>query len=164
MFQASLDTTSKIITYSLMAFAALMSITMFGFLGEEWLMLILPNAILPLIILFTWLYSPYAYSVMDGHLVVHRRMGLFRVPLANIREVGLLDKKTMGWPVRLMGNGGLFGYTGWYTSSSQGRMRWFVRQQKNYVVVITADKKKFVFSPNNPNEMAQALLEQLPHS
>ncbi len=157
MFPASLDTTSKIISYALMGFAVAMSITMFSTLDEHWLLLILPNAILPVLILFTWLYSPYAYSVTQDAVLVHRKMGNFTIPIKDIRIVNTLDKKAMGWPIRLMGNGGLFGYTGWYTSSPQGRMRWFVRQQKNYVVIIMNNERKYVLSPNDPQALVEAL-------
>ena len=161
MFPASLDTTSKVITYSLMAFAVVFAGILFTTTNEPFLLLLLPNAILPIIILFTWLYSPYAYSVMDAHLIVHRRIGDFRIALSTIRDVNTLDKKAMGWAIRTMGNGGLFGYTGWYTSSPQGRMRWFVRQQKNFVMLITADQKKFVLSPNEPDALVNAIREHL---
>lgn len=161
MFPAALDTTSKVITYSLMAFAVVFAGILFSTANEPFLLLLLPNAILPIIILFTWLYSPYAYSVMDYHLIVHRRIGEFRIALATVRDVNTLDKKAMGWAVRTMGNGGLFGYTGWYTSSPQGRMRWFVRQQKNFVMLITDDQKKFVLSPNEPEALVKAIREHL---
>ena len=157
MFPASLDTTSKIITYALMAFAALMPAIMYSTLDEHWLLLILPNAVLPIIIFFTWLYSPYAYSVNQDALVVHRKIGNFFIPLHEVSAVNAIEKKAMGWPVRLMGNGGLFGYTGWYTSSPQGRMRWFVRQQKNYVLVRMKNERLYVLSPDAPNELVVAL-------
>lgn len=157
MFPASLDTTSKLVSYALMAFAVAMTVTMYSTLDEHWLLLILPNAILPVIILFTWLYSPYAYSVTQDAVLVHRKMGNFTIPIKDIKVVNTLDKKAMGWPVRLMGNGGLFGYTGWYTSSPQGRMRWFVRQQKNYVVIIMNNERKYVLSPNEPQALVDAI-------
>ncbi|MGI9191868.1 MAG: PH domain-containing protein [Chitinophagaceae bacterium] len=157
MFPASLDTTSKLVSYALMAFAVAMTVTMYSTFDEHWTLLILPNAILPVIILFTWLYSPYAYSVTQDAVLVHRKMGNFTIPIKDIKVVNTLDKKAMGWPVRLMGNGGLFGYTGWYTSSPQGRMRWFVRQQKNYVVIIMNNERKYVLSPNEPQALVDAI-------
>ncbi|MBU3675624.1 MAG: hypothetical protein FGM54_00345 [Chitinophagaceae bacterium] len=157
MFPASLDKTSKIVSYSLIGFAAAMTLTMYSTLDEHWLLLILPNAILPVLILFMWLYSPYAYSVTQDSVLVHRKMGNFTIPVKDIKTVNTLDKKAMGWAIRLMGNGGLFGYTGWYTSSPQGRMRWFVRQQKNYVVIIMNNERKYVLSPNEPQALVDAI-------
>lgn len=164
MFPAALDTTSKFITYSLMAFALLFPALLSWAANESVFLVLLPNLILPIIILFTWLYSPYAYSVMDGHVLIHRRIGLFRIPLHEVVAVDGLDKKAMGWAIRTMGNGGLFGYTGWHTSSPQGRMRWFVRQQKNYVMLVCANNKKVVLSPNEPLALVQAIREQLPQT
>jgi hypothetical protein len=101
------------------------------------------------ILFFTFLYAPLAYEITNDHIAIVRRIGNFNIPRTEIVSVQALSKQDMGLAWRTMGNGGLFGYTGWYASQKQGRMRWFVSQRNNYVMIVLANQKKYILTPDD---------------
>jgi hypothetical protein len=60
-----------------------------------------------------------------------------------------ISEAELGRAWRMMGNGGVFGYTGYYSSSNIGKMRWFVSQRKNYVLITMNNDSKFLLSPDD---------------
>ena len=157
MFKATLDKLSKGITLGVALLSLLMS-GLFSFIPDSpfWIALI-PLVTLGLVILFTFIYSPLGYSVNNEHLVIHRRINSFQIPKKSIQKVYAVSPAEMGSAIRLMGNGGMFGYTGIYRSKSQGTMEWFVTQRKNYLVIETNYKKKYVLSPDDVNACLDAI-------
>ncbi len=52
---------------------------------------------------------------------------------------------------RILGNGGLFGYTGYYRNSTFGNMRWFATQRKNYILIEKNNGQKIIITPDEPD-------------
>ncbi|MCC6448762.1 MAG: hypothetical protein IT215_08785, partial [Chitinophagaceae bacterium] len=117
-FKASLDLASKIITWSLTGF-----ILVYSFLLKDINPLILlPILIILPILIFTYLYQPLGYEITIDYIEIHRRVNKFYIPRNEIESVMVLHHNELGRTWRTMGNGGLFGYTGYYNSSKFGNM------------------------------------------
>lgn len=158
MFKASLDRLSKWITACVVVLL-LAPIIIIGFAAhhaELW-------ALLPMVMLLvgllgaTYLYSPKAYSINDEHIIIHRIAGPFYIPRKEIQEIQSITKSELGVVWRTFGNGGMFGYTGYFSSRTIGSMRWFVTQRKNYVLITLIKGKKYLLSPDDPEAFLAAL-------
>jgi hypothetical protein len=109
----------------------------------------------------TYFYMPRFYVVTDEALLIKRRAGNFRIPISSINKIELASKEDMRLTMRTFGNGGMFGFTGYFRNSKFGKMRWFVTQRTNYIVITTNDQKKYVVSPDEPEMMADDLARSI---
>ena len=149
MFKASLDITSKIITISLVLFVVAIAILENTFLKTNEAFIYIPIFFLLPLLIATFIYSPKSYTVDLDNIVVKRLAKDFLISRKDIKSIVEITSKEMGMPWRTFGNGGLFGYTGYYSSSKTGKMRWFVSQRKNYVLITMNNDSKFLLSPDD---------------
>ncbi len=156
-FEASLDLLSKIITFII----AIIALTMlFNYFMEDRFIYIFTGGMLLLLLLVLFLYMPQKYLISNEELIVQRIIGNFKVDRKSILKVIHPDKSYLSFVVRVFGNSGLFGYTGYFWNKSFGKMHWFVTQRKNYVVVDIGTKRKIVLSPNDYNGLIDALQQK----
>jgi len=138
-FSASYDSTAKVIS----AVVCLLVIAV------AWVVHMVFLAVLfPLLIGFTYAYSPRGYAISGGAIVVRRLIGDIRVPLADVREVRAGTPDDFTGCLRLWGNGGLFGYTGLFQTTKLGTCRWYVTNRSKAVIVAT-QSKTLVLSPDD---------------
>ncbi len=76
-------------------------------------------------------------------------MGKFFISRKDIASIRPLSESELGGEWRMAGNGGVFGYTGWFSSGKIGKMRWFVTQRKNYVLIELNSGSKILLSPDD---------------
>ena len=158
MFKASLDKVSKVIPAVMLLFS-LVTIVI-GLVREtnDFLYLSAFPAMLVLVVTAgCYVYSPQGYSVQEDSILVHRRVGSFSIPRKDIQSLVPLDRKELGRCWRLAGNGGVFGYTGWFSSSTQGKMRWFVTRRDRALLIVLHSGRKYLLSPDEPQAMLDAL-------
>ena len=153
-FKASLDVLSKIVT-SLIAIIA--AVLLYNYFMEDRFIFIFTGGFLMLLILFMFLYMPQKYIVSKEELIITRIIGNFKVERKNILKVIHPDRSYLSFVVRVFGNSGLFGYTGYFWNKSFGKMHWFVTQRKNYVVIDMGTKRKIVLSPDDYDGLIDAL-------
>ena len=155
-FKASLDTLSKVVTASICVFSLIFIAIAFTVLKDEMALVSLPVFTLIATVIITYLYSPQAYEITNDNIEIIRRINKFHIPRNEILSIEKLSSDDMGRAWRMMGNGGMFGYTGWFRSGAQGKMRWFVSQRKNYVAIILNNHKKYILSPDDVDGFIQA--------
>ncbi len=104
-----------------------------------------------LLILFIgcYLYMPKQYSIEDGKLIITRPKGNIIFNLSDIATANAVSKIDMGIVVRIMGNGGIFGYTGFFTNKTFGRMNWFVTNKEKMIVIKLKNEKHITVSPED---------------
>ena len=149
MFKASLDITSKIVTSSLVFFVFTIAILENTFLKTNEPFIYLPVVLLLPLLIGTYIYSPKSYSVDMDYIIVNRIARNFFISRKEIKSTVKISAEEMGMPWRTFGNGGVFGYTGYYSSSKLGKMRWFVSQRKNYVLITMKNERKYLVSPDD---------------
>ena len=109
----------------------------------------------------TFFYRPKSYLITEDSLQIRRISGNYRIPYTVINKVLRASQADMKFTIRTIGNGGLFGFTGHFRNSRFGRMRWFVTQRKNYVIIETNDNKKIVISPDEPGNLVLNLQKKI---
>ncbi len=114
----------------------------------------IPVLVLPLALLLTWLFHPMKYVVDGSNLVIKRPLGSIKIPLREIREVSKIDRGGILAGFRLFGSGGLFGYFGAFRFRDHGTVSMWATD-KNKLVFIRTDFKKYVISPDNVIEFLE---------
>lgn len=158
MFKATPDKPAQYIPLAMVAFGLLMAFI--GTLqGQRELLMVyaLPGLILLCVLIGCWYYAPLGYEVTARELRVKRRAGDWILPRSAIRSVKKLQQSELGPAWRMAGNGGVFGYTGYYSSSSIGRMRWFVTRRGNYILIGREKGVSVLLSPDDPDALLTAL-------
>ncbi len=105
-------------------------------------------ALMPLILVLAYIYSPRGYAIEGQAIVVKRLIGNVRVPLAEVRELRPGSRDDFTGAVRMWGNGGLFGFYGLYRTSKLGQCSWYVTDRSKTVIVV-AGAKTLVISPDD---------------
>jgi hypothetical protein len=150
---APLNTVARLVTLMVFLMAAF-----FGFLAfRQSDFPLYAAALIPLVIFITWGFSTRGYSLEDGKLVVHRPFISRRISLAP-GLTAVPDPDAGKGAVRVMGNGGLFGYYGTFRSGRLGTFSAHATDWKFGVVVRTGGKT-YVLTPEEP-EMFVTRLEE----
>lgn len=158
-FKASLDSFSKNITGGLFIFTFALMMILYFTLKQQVLILIFPTLILIGTFIYAYYTSPIGYEVNDEGIVILRRMKSYLIKGNTIQDIRILEEGELGKSWRVMGNGGMLGYTGWY-STSLGKMRWFVSQRKNYILIKTGNHQQFLISPDDPQGFMNAVTKK----
>ncbi len=108
----------------------------------------MPAVLLMLVILVSWLYSPYAYEITSSELIILRRFMPVRIALSSITGVRIIAPEEMKFSIRVCGVGGLFGCYGFYYNKTLGKYSLYARNTKGFVLV-EAGSKKIVLTPDD---------------
>ena len=104
-------------------------------------------------------FGPSGYSFHGRDLLIRRRAWApFRVPLAGL-TAATVSPGAMRKSLRTFGNGGVFGFTGWFHNSRLGRYRAWVTDPKRAVVLEFPDRT-IVVSPGRPHLFVDELRER----
>lgn len=113
------------------------------------LLTILPLLVLPFCI--------RGYTLKGNKLLIHRLCWNKTVDISKI-ENAYFDPTIIHDSIRLLGNGGFFSFTGWFSSNTLGIYRAFFTDPKRTVIMIFP-KRKIVVSPENPKQFVELLLK-----
>lgn len=104
-----------------------------------------------IMLLLTFGFSPRAYSVQDGQLVIYRpfRNKFYRTE--GIQTVTIVSKEELKWSMRVFGVGGLFGYFGLFRNSRYGTMIWYATRRDQFVVIERSNGRAIVLTPDDPS-------------
>lgn len=118
-----------------------------------------PIAALPLlgILLACLPFQIAGYSVRDRHLLIHRLGWATKIDLSGLLRVEVNPQAMLG-SIRVFGNGGLFGISGYYRNGVIGRYRAFGTDPSRAVVLEFAERK-LVVTPDVPAEFEASVLE-----
>jgi hypothetical protein len=119
------------------------------------------SALLMLVILVSYAYSPRGYVITDRSILVQRLAGQPRISLDDVREVRRATPDDFRRSIRLRGSSGLFGYYGLFRSPKLGKFTAYVTNRNNRVVVITGSKTA-LFSPDDVDEFLNAIHASAP--
>jgi len=95
--------------------------------------------------------APFAvrgYFLTERHIEVRRLGWRSALPLAGLISVTGVPEGLRG-SVRIFGNGGLFGITGWFWNRRIGRFRAYATDPERAVLLRYADGKKLVVTPHD---------------
>ena len=104
-----------------------------------------------LILVITYGFSPKAYALEDGQLVIYRPFQNKLYATTDILHVSIVDRKELKNSLRVFGVGGLFGYFGLFRNSRYGTMIWYATRRDQFVVIERSNSKAIVLTPDDPN-------------
>lgn len=148
VFSASYDRTTKILTAGLICMMAVIP----ALLTQQWWI----ARILVLSLGLSYGFSVTGYSVEGREIRVHRPINDKLISLEDVQQARLAKPSDLRGTIRLMGNGGVFGYYGVFRTSALGVCRWYVTNRSN-AVVVTAGGRTFLFSPDDREGFLSAI-------
>src|SRR4051812_2274670 len=138
-FSAPHDQGSKVITATVFVLFAVTAIALHN---------ILMLALIALLLVATYAWSPTGYAITEGTVVVKRLMGNVRISLDEVRDVRAANAHDLSGAIRLFASGGLFGHFGIFRTSGLGRCTWYVTDRNRAVVLVTKSGT-MLFSPDD---------------
>ncbi|MGB9720496.1 MAG: PH domain-containing protein [bacterium] len=149
---AKLDTLAMIISFITSAF--IISLSLFFLMKNipfAWFFCLLMISI----IVISYLLSPKTYYIEGGAFVVEKVIGRkISIPLNEIDGIIEVEDFNRLKPVRSMGNGGLFGYYGLFTTAEYGNVNCQLTRLKN-ILIIKSRKGYFAISPEKPERLME---------
>lgn len=113
-------------------------------------------AVLLIALLFaSALFTVRGYSVRPDAILVHRLFWTTRLPRAGLQSAQVAPN-AMRRSIRLLGNGGLFSFTGWFRNKAFGTYRAFVTDPQR-AVVLHFRRRTVIVSPSAPEEFVHQL-------
>jgi hypothetical protein len=106
----------------------------------------------PLILGITALFSIRSFDIMQDGILVQRLFWANRLGYEDLRSVRV-DKDAMKGSIRVMGNGGLFSFSGRYRSRKLGVFTVYATDMKLSVILRYSDRT-VVVTPESPEEFA----------
>jgi hypothetical protein len=120
------------------------------------------SLLLPFVTAVCWALAPNGLEIAGGELRILRRAWRSAAyPLTSVEEVALLPPGALRGAVRTFGNGGLFGYYGWFYR--KGAFRLFATRSDPLVEIVAAGKR-VVVSPDEPARFVEGLLATAPRA
>lgn len=124
-----------------------------------------PEVVFPfgliILLVITFGFSPKAYAIEDGQLIIFRPFHRKFYLTTEMKSVSVVDKKDMSRSIRVFGVGGLFGYFGLFRNSRYGTMIWYATRRDQFVVIERNNGRTIVLTPDDPNSLVSELNEQI---
>lgn len=155
-YQARLDGLARIITITVMALLAAAIFWSFQeFFETREQEPFFVAAILLIVAVVTYFSKPTLFTLNADELIVYRPHGLFRTPLEKIVRMDRVDRKTLGWGIRIFASGGFFGYLGIFYYGNIGRVSMYCTD-RNEMLLVTTEKSRFIISPEHSDDFLAA--------
>ncbi len=154
-YNASLDTTAKIVTGGIAVLGIAITFTITKeLIGSDidLIAIIFMSGVFllfPSLLLICWLYAPQSYTLSDASITINRIRGRITIPLDTLESVKIIYNNSMKWPIRTFGVGGVFGYYGYFYHSSIGNFSMYASQRNNKVLLTTKQGKKIIITPDD---------------
>ena len=97
-------------------------------------------ALMPLVLLLTWLFSVKGYTLMNSVLTVHRPFWDTNIVLPPDAVFAKEPEITKGL-IKTAGNGGVFGYTGGFRNKRLGSFRAFATSWDSAISITSVSTK-----------------------
>ena len=158
-YKAPWNMTVTLITVSIVVFFCYLAFLGFAGFGDHGWLWLLGMVVVPMTILLAALfYCVSGYSLVDQSLWI-RRLGWFtKIDLSDIKYVKA-DEHAMSRAWRVFGNGGLFGFTGWYSNSRLGKFRAYATHP-SLSVVLKISENIVVVTPNDPTQFVAEMADR----
>lgn len=101
------------------------------------------------------LYAPLSIGIDKNNLVIKRVIKTKRIALNDIQSVEMCPP-TMG-QVRLCGNGGFFGYWGWFYEKDLGRYFGYFGKASDCFLITLKNGRKYMLGCNGAPQMVAAI-------
>ena len=146
---SSLDTSAKIISAFILVIMVFIAYPLFTAGGSMGALLGSAIEIILLVtIVFCYLYAPQHYSLSGDVLIIHRIIKNKEIKLNGLKAIHYFPNIEKGLTLRTFGNGGLFGYFGYFTNKATGSFRMYSTKGKDFHI-LDFGKEKIGISPDS---------------
>ncbi|MEO0123329.1 MAG: PH domain-containing protein [candidate division WOR-3 bacterium] len=107
------------------------------------------------IVLISYLLSPKSYYIQGAYFIIEKVIGTkISIPISEIEGIFEVDDFYKLKPIRSLGNGGLFGYYGIYTTKDYGNINCQLTRLKD-VLIIKSKNGYYAISPEKPERLLE---------
>ena len=118
------------------------------------------TTVIGLLVLGTsYLFAPHGYAVDESEILIRRKVGTVRIPIAEVRSLRHDPSACSLWGVRTFGVSGLFGYFGRFYSNDLGHHIRYATDRDKSIVMET--DKTVVISPDDPAQFVQIVRSRM---
>jgi hypothetical protein len=149
--KASLDKVSLFITS--IVFIIVVVVTYLAFTKDSYVGALITDGVL----LIAYLFRPLSYVLTEETVIINRPVSKVAIRLQDIEQAKKITYSDLSITIRLFGSGGFFGYFGIFYSSTFGKLKAFMSQRKNLLLIKTFKHGTFVISPGDES-FVQAVL------
>jgi len=153
-YKSSLDVVARVVPWFLLFIAAVIAVPLgsnFSAMGISALPALLFGPVL-IVALYISMYLLKTLSIgVDDHAItINRKVKPVSILFSEISSIRRVDD--MRFAIRTLGNGGVFGYTGYFYKKGIGTMLWYCTQRANYILIEKTSGKKIVITPDDADE------------
>lgn len=110
---------------------------------------LIPVILMPSIILVTYIFTPLEYQLTQSELIIKRPLRNIKYKLSDIKSIHVYQGSSfLKGAIRTFGNGGLFGYTGWFSLSGYGDAILYAKR-KDQAILLLINKRTIVITPDD---------------
>jgi len=153
-YKASTDMTVKVMSIGVTVLFAFIIYRMAAFQSKSPLMFYGVIGLILAIYLVSFGLCTWSYRVDEKSLVIVAPFYNKTISKQDIQTAELIDKDKLGSVIRTFGNGGLFGYYGWYSSSNIGPFFFYGTQHKNRILIQMKNGEKYIITPDDVSILA----------
>lgn len=106
---------------------------------------------LPLVLFASALTVIRSFAVTPDSLQIKRLCWTTEIPLRHLQQAEVITFRNRGMAIRVLGNGGLFSFSGWYWSRALGKFRLFGTDLSR-TVLLRFDDRAVVVTPDRPED------------
>jgi len=97
--------------------------------------------VIDLAVIICYLYASRSYEIKDSQLIIKRLINNKTYDLSELHLAKRYSDVKSGMSVRSFGNGGVFGYWGWYYNRGFGKYFMHATSMKNLIILDFVDHK-----------------------
>ncbi len=103
--------------------------------------------VIPFALMVAALFAPLGYTVDNMGIIVNRLGPKVCILHSEIKEIARVDRRQIGFSLRLLGSGGFMGSYGRFWSAGLGKYRAYMTNSKDLVLITRHNGERFLLSP-----------------
>lgn len=124
---------------------------------NNWLLAVF--VVVLLLSIYFVLQAPMSLKLSENKLTIRKLVGVKEIPFSDIEKIEPYDDYHSD--IRLMGNGGFFGYTGLFRNKELGKYTAFVGNYSQAFYIRTKSGKTYVISCEQREEVIERIRQKL---
>jgi hypothetical protein len=141
---------------TLAVFFIIIAVTLICFYTSPWIWtVVIMGTIISVTLLVTLYYCPLSIEVTNTAIVIHRSISFDKtIKLSDIKSV---RTHTPTNALRICGNGGVLGFTGWFTEKGIGNYFAYYGNMKDCFLVELKNGRKYMLGCKNSTAMVEEI-------
>lgn len=113
--------------------------------------------LVPCVFVLALFFAPMRYSITTAEVIVERLGPNVVILIQSIDEIRRIQKKELGFTLRLFGVGGFCGAYGTFWNRRLGAFQAYITNTKTLILIKHQGGRKILLSPEKPEEFVDAV-------